>query len=78
MRHLANIREIVARRAAAAGLTEPEEFAKSFHILMEGSIIAASEGDRRAATRAQDMARVLIARHQPAVSAQSATAPRRR
>ena len=30
VRHLANIREIVARRAAAAGLTEPEEFGSHF------------------------------------------------
>ncbi len=75
VRHLANIRVIVARRATAAGLTDPEEFAKSFHILMEGSIIAASEGDRRAAGRAQDMARALIARHKPA---RSGVARRRR
>jgi len=49
VRHLANIRGIVARRAAAAGLADPGDFAKSFHILMEGSFIAAIEGDSRAA-----------------------------
>src|SRR5262249_3409031 len=43
IRHLANLRAMVAGRAAAAGLIEPEEFALSFHILMEGSIISASE-----------------------------------
>jgi AcrR family transcriptional regulator len=63
VQHLANIRTIVAGRAAAAGLAEPDEFAKSFHILMEGSIIAASEGDPRAAYRAQDLARALIGQH---------------
>jgi AcrR family transcriptional regulator len=65
VRHLANLRAMVAGRAAAAGLVEPEEFALSFHILMEGSIISASEGDRQAANRAQAMARVLIDKHRP-------------
>jgi AcrR family transcriptional regulator len=65
VRHLANLRTIVAGRAAAAGLIDPDEFAKSFHILMEGSIIAASEGDRQAAYRAQAMARALIDKHRP-------------
>jgi AcrR family transcriptional regulator len=65
VRHLANLRAMVAGRAAAAGLVQPEEFALSFHILMEGSIISASEGDRQAARRAQAMARVLIDNHHP-------------
>jgi len=67
VRHLANLRTMVANRAAAAGLIEPEQFALSFHILMEGSIIAASEGDRRAALRAQETARALIEAHRPYV-----------
>jgi AcrR family transcriptional regulator len=65
VQHLANLRTMVAGRAAAAGLAEPEEFALSFHILMEGSILLASEGDRRAALRAKEMARVLIDKHRP-------------
>lgn len=65
VRHLANIRAIVARRALAAGLRDPEGFALSFHIVMEGSIISASEGDPRAARRAQEMARMLIEQHRP-------------
>ena len=77
VRHLANIRAIVARRAAAAGLTEPEDFAKTFHILMEGSIIAAIEGDHRAARRAQDLAQVLIQQHRPYVPVRSSAASRR-
>jgi AcrR family transcriptional regulator len=72
MQHLANLRMMVAARAAAAGLTEPETFALSFHILMEGSIIAASEGDRRAALRAQDMARALIGNHRPHTTTKTA------
>jgi len=78
VRHLANLRAMVAGRAAAAGLIEPEEFALSFHILMEGSIISASEGDRRAALRAQEMARVLIERHRPYVKVRMARSPARR
>jgi AcrR family transcriptional regulator len=65
IRHLANLRTMVAARAAAAGLAEPQEFALSFHILMEGSILLASEGDRRAALRAKEMARKLIDTHRP-------------
>ena len=65
VQHLANLRTMVAARAAAAGLAEPEDFALSFHILMEGSIILASEGDRRAALRAKEMARALIDKHRP-------------
>ena len=65
VQHLANLRTMVAGRAAAAGLADPDEFALSFHILMEGSINLASEGDRRAALRAKEMARALIQKHRP-------------
>jgi AcrR family transcriptional regulator len=62
-RHLENIRAMVAARAAAAGLTDPEQFAASWHILMKGAIIAAAEGDSHAAQRAKELARVLIDHH---------------
>jgi AcrR family transcriptional regulator len=75
VRHLANLRTMVAGRATAAGLVEPEEFALSFHILMEGSIISASEGDRRAALRAQEMARALIEKHRTYVKVRTARSP---
>jgi AcrR family transcriptional regulator len=75
VRHLANLRAIVAGRAAAAGLADPEDFALSFHILMEGSIIAASEGDRLAARRAQEMALVLIERHRPYAKVRTTRSP---
>jgi AcrR family transcriptional regulator len=68
VQHLANLRTMVAGRATAAGLTDPEEFALSFHILMEGSIVLASEGDRRAALRAKEMARMLIDKHRTATA----------
>jgi AcrR family transcriptional regulator len=61
--HLENIRSVLWTLAEEAGLREPEQFAHSFHILMKGSIVAAGEGDRGAAKRAQAMARLLIEQH---------------
>ncbi len=58
--HLENIRTVLRTLAEEAGLREPEQFAHSFHILMKGSIVAAGEGDRGAAKRAQAMGRLLI------------------
>lgn len=63
--YLANIRRIVCDWAKQAGLWEPEQFAQSWHILMKGSIIAAVEGDTRAAHRAKQMAGWLIDHHRP-------------
>ena len=61
--HLNNIRSIIHSLAEEAGLREPEQFAHSWHILMKGSIVAAGEGDRDAAGRAQAMGRLLIEQH---------------
>jgi AcrR family transcriptional regulator len=58
--HLANIRAFVRSLAEEAGLRDPANFAHSWHILMKGSIVAASEGDAEAARRAQTMGRALI------------------
>jgi len=63
--HIDRVRDIVRHRAAAAGLTDVEDFASSWHILMKGSIILAAVGDRDAALLAQKMARSLIERHRP-------------
>lgn len=63
IQHLENIRSIVRRLAEEAGLRDPDSFARSWHILMKGSIIAAAEGDVDAAQRAQSMARGLIDDH---------------
>ena len=60
MRHLENIRSIVHELAEEAGLRDPASFARSWHILMKGSIVSAAEGDVEAAHRAQSMARLLI------------------
>jgi AcrR family transcriptional regulator len=59
-KHLENIRTVVRTLAEEAGLREPEEFARSWHILMKGSIVQAGEGDLDAAKRAQKMAHALI------------------
>jgi AcrR family transcriptional regulator len=61
--HLANIRTVVSRLAEESGLRDPESFARSWHILMKGSIVSATEGDAEAAKRAKSMARLLIAQH---------------
>jgi AcrR family transcriptional regulator len=64
--HIDNVRDIVRQRALAAGLTDVEDFASSWHILMKGAIILAAVGDLEAARRAQKMARSLIEQHKPA------------
>jgi AcrR family transcriptional regulator len=63
LRHLASIRSVVARLAQEAALRDPESFARSWHILMKGSIVSAAEGDAEAAQRARSMARLLIEQH---------------
>lgn len=64
--YLGKIRQQVRILAAEAGLRDCEEFSRSWHILMKGSIIAAAEGDRKAARRARRMAAWLISEHRPA------------
>jgi AcrR family transcriptional regulator len=63
VRHLENIRVMVLRLAEQAGLRDPSSFARSWHILMKGSIVQAVEGDLDAAGRAKSMARRLIDEH---------------
>ena len=58
--HLAEIRGFLAGLAESAGVLDPDAFARQWHILMKGSIVAAGEGDRDAARRAQAMGRLLI------------------
>jgi AcrR family transcriptional regulator len=58
--HLEQIRSVVRQLAEEAGLRDPESFARSWHILMKGSIVSAVEGDPDAARRARAMARRLI------------------
>jgi len=63
VKHLETIRTVVAELAAEAGLRDPGEFARSWHILMKGSIVQAAEGDVDAARRAKELARLLIHHH---------------
>jgi AcrR family transcriptional regulator len=61
--YLENIRSVVRSFALEAGLSDPDAFALSWHILMKGSIVQAAEGDRDAAKRAQALGRLLIEQH---------------
>jgi AcrR family transcriptional regulator len=61
--HLANVRGVVKQLADEAGLRDTEAFARSWHLLMLGAIIAAREGDELAAKRAHAMGARLIADH---------------
>ena len=59
--YLAGIREFIQGLAAQAGVREPEPFARQWHILMKGAIVAAGEGDRDAALRARAIGEPLLA-----------------
>ncbi|MEC5181478.1 AcrR family transcriptional regulator [Arthrobacter sp. CG_A4] len=61
--YLAKIRAHVQQLAQEAGLRDPVDFARSWHILMKGSIVSAAEGDLAAAGRARQMAGWLIDHH---------------
>ena len=63
IQHLENLRAVVRLLANEAGLRDTESFARSWHILMQGSIVSAAEGDTDAAKRAQAMAKHLVAQH---------------
>ncbi len=72
--HLATIRVFLRGLAEAAGVSEPEGFARQWHILMKGSIVAAGEGDREAALRAREIGRLLLANEGIAVGARPSRA----
>src|ERR1700754_3562372 len=61
VRHLAHIRMFLSGLAEAAGVEDPDAFARQWHILMKGSIVAAAEGDVHAAARAQELGALLLA-----------------
>ena len=58
--HLANIRTYIEELATAAGIADPGSFARKWHILMKGSIMAAHEGDAAAASRAREIGELLL------------------
>jgi len=61
--HLANIRGYIGKLAAEAGIGDVDSFARQWHILMKGSIMAAHEGDTAAAARARELGELLLAQH---------------
>ena len=73
--HLAEIRQFLEDLARRAGISDAQDFAREWHILMKGSIVAAAEGDRDAARRAKKVAALLL---QSATSAPRADVPGRR
>jgi AcrR family transcriptional regulator len=58
--YLMRIRAFVEELAAEAGIADPAGLAHKWHILMKGSIVAAGEGDRGAARRAQQVASLVL------------------
>jgi AcrR family transcriptional regulator len=58
--HLANIRTYIEDLAREAGIPDPGAFARKWHILMKGSIMAAHEGDTAAAGRAREIGELLL------------------
>ncbi len=58
--YLSRIRDFLTELAADAGVGDPTGFARQWHILMKGSIVAAGEGDLDAARRAQEIGRALL------------------
>jgi AcrR family transcriptional regulator len=61
--HLSAIRGFLSDLARQAGIPaeDADAFARQWHILMKGSIVAAGEGDHDAGKRAQELGRLLLA-----------------
>ncbi len=59
--YLAGIRHFLEGLAREAGIPDADGFARQWHILMKGSIVAAGEGDQDAALRAKKIAAGLLA-----------------
>ncbi len=59
--YLAGIRGFLEGLAREAGIADAKGFAREWHILMKGSIVAAGEGDQAAARRAKRVGRLLLA-----------------
>jgi AcrR family transcriptional regulator len=63
VRQLSEIRGFLSGLAEEAGVDDVDGFARQWHILMKGCIVAAGEGDREAATRARELGALLLAHH---------------
>jgi AcrR family transcriptional regulator len=60
--HLAGLRAYLCELATDAGVGDPERFAAQWHILLQGSIVAAHEGDLDAAAKARELGVLLLER----------------
>jgi AcrR family transcriptional regulator len=60
--HIENVRGFIRGLAEAAGMRDPEGFARRWQILMAGSIVLATRGDEHAAPSARDVAVLLLER----------------
>ena len=60
--HLAAVRSYLCELATAAGAPQPERFAAQWHILLNGALVSAHEGDLGAATKARELGVLLLER----------------
>jgi AcrR family transcriptional regulator len=63
--YLGGVRQFLEDLARRAGIVDAEPFARGWHILMKGSIVAAGEGDRDAARRAKKIAILVLDESSP-------------
>jgi hypothetical protein len=75
--YLAGIRHFLEGLARQAGIPDSEGFARQWHILMKGSIVAAGEGDHDAALRAKRVAAGLLEHTLALTEAPAAEPPKR-
>jgi AcrR family transcriptional regulator len=59
-RQIAAVRVILSNLAAQAGIAKPDDFAHKWQMVLLGSIVAATEGDMEAASRARELCRLLL------------------
>ena len=63
VRQLSEIRGFIGALAQEAGVQDADAFARQWHIIMKGCIVAAAEGDRQAGTRARELGTLLLSHH---------------
>jgi AcrR family transcriptional regulator len=61
--HLERIRRYLRELATETGVDDPALFARQWHVLMKGSIMAAHEGDLAAAVAARQLGVLLLRSH---------------
>ena len=63
VQQLSEIRDFIIALAQQVGIADADHFARQWHILMKGCIVAAGEGDVQAAARARELGSLLLAHH---------------